>query len=670
MRIKPASRWGSLAIWCMVSLFVMGTFLPTLLVDSNNRMDPDRETFAVLVKNWRVHLGPELHQADEWLTLDEARSALQGYEGTVWLQRPLPELFWEHPYLFFSHMHRFQVFLDGELLYQFNMDNTHRYYHHQYVLHPVLISQEDEGKTLLIKTEWEGQALFGHDMAIVGEADQLLYVSILTEISWLVYALLAIVSGIVGFIMFVRGRVALYGWFALLFLSTGMYLLFSCKSLQWFIDMLPMYYWKELIMPIMIWGGVGFYFTGLHVNPRLATRIGHYSMAIYTLLTVAVAASFPHFFLRYSQLGITIVFVIGFAFVSYMMIRDAMKRRRSSLERGEAGAREERKWLVRGYWTLLFCAIAGNAPYLAPVMLTEWLVTLPYLFRVIEGAAPNGILLFIICMIMVLIARVRGMHLESERNAGELLVKNKELEHFHRNLEQLVTTRTVELERANRTLALTLREKAETLAEMSVLEERNRIAYEMHDVVGHTLTAAIVQLEATKRLTEREDRLPLEKLDLLSELVRKGLDDIRKTVRLMKSDEARPLSLEASLLELIQYTEDTMEIEVDYEIAVPAGLALGKMTESVIYHALQEGLTNGIRHGGSRRFRFTLLYSAAELSFRLVSGGEPFGSAVHGFGLTSMMERVELLGGKVSIGSSALEDGTPNGCELRISLPI
>lgn len=654
----------------MVCVLIICTFLPTLLVDSNNRMDPDRETFAVLVKNWTVHLGPELDQADEWLTLDEARAVLQGYEGTVWFQRPLPELFWEHPYLFFSYMHRFQVFLDGELLYQFNMDNSHRYYHHQYVLHPVLISQEDEGKTLLIRTEWEGQALFGHDMAIVGEADQLLYVSILTEISWLVYALLAIVSGIVGLIMYIRGRIALYGWFALLFLSTGVQLLFSCKSLQWFVDMIPMYYWKELLIPIMIWGGVGFYFTGLNVNQPLVSRIAHYIMVVYTLFTVVIAASLPHFFLRYSQVGITAIFVVGFAFVSYSIVRGAAKRRSSLQADGEAGTPEERKWLVRGYWTLLLCSLAGTAPYLSPVMLTEWLVTRPYLFRVIEGAAPNGILLFIICMIMVLIARVRGMHLKSERNAGELLVKNRELEHFHRNLEQLVTTRTAELERANRTLALTLREKAETLAEVSVLEERNRIAYEMHDVVGHTLTAAIVQLEATKKLTEREARLPLEKLDLLSELVRKGLDDIRKTVRLMKSEEERPLSLEASLLELIQYTEDTMEIEVDYEVVLPAGLALGKMTESVIYHALQEGLTNGIRHGGSRRFRFTLLYGADELSFRLVSGGEPFGSAVHGFGLTSMMERVELLGGKVSIGSSALEDGTPNGCELKINLPI
>src|SRR5690606_27065290 len=143
-------------------------------------------------------------------------------------------------------------------------------------------------------------------------------------------------------------------------------------------------------------------------------------------------------------------------------------------------------------------------------------------------------------------------------------------------LEQLVDQRTEELKLANRTLKATLLEKAETLAEMSVLEERSRIAYEMHDVVGHTLTAAIVQLEATKKLAEQQNAVSLEKMDLLIDLVRKGLDDIRKSVKLLKSDEVEPLSLANSLRELIQYTEDTMEIEIGADIAIPAHLKLGR----------------------------------------------------------------------------------------------
>jgi signal transduction histidine kinase len=215
-----------------------------------------------------------------------------------------------------------------------------------------------------------------------------------------------------------------------------------------------------------------------------------------------------------------------------------------------------------------------------------------------------------------------------------------------------------------------MREKAESLAELSVMEERNRIAYEIHDVVGHTLTAAIVQLEATKTLAGREGVIPEGKLDMLSGLVRKGLDDIRKSVRLLKTEESPALSLGESLRELIQYTEDTMDIRVDADIEIPHGLALGKLSEQVLYHALQEGLTNGIRHGRCSRFRFTLRMEGEMLLFRLVSDGEPFGEATPGFGLTSMKERAELLGGTVSIRSSAEDDGSPCGCELSIELPV
>lgn len=287
-----------------------------------------------------------------------------------------------------------------------------------------------------------------------------------------------------------------------------------------------------------------------------------------------------------------------------------------------------------------------------------------------EGWPLMGLTFACACLATTIVIRVRQVRREAERNAAELRIKRMELERFQRNVERMVEMRTAELEKANRSLAFTLREKAETLAEMSVLEERSRIAHEIHDVVGHTLTAAIVQLEATKTLAEHQNRVPWDKLELLSGLVRKGLDDIRRAVKLMKSDEAQSLSLEDALRELIQYTEDTMEIEIEADIALPPNSELGRLTEQVLYHALQEGLTNGIRHGRCACARFELRFSGKTLRFRLVSDGEPYGSAVPGFGLSSMIERVKLLGGEVAIRSSADASGRPVGCELSIDLPL
>ena len=240
-------------------------------------------------------------------------------------------------------------------------------------------------------------------------------------------------------------------------------------------------------------------------------------------------------------------------------------------------------------------------------------------------------------------AYIRQIRLEAERSAKELQNKCRELEQVRRNTASLV--------------------------EMSVQEERSRIAHEIHDVVGHTLTAAIIQLEGAKRMAEQYGCVPPEKLELLSGLARKGLNDIRSAVKAIRSEGVRAMPLEAALRELIQCTEETMEIAIEADISLPATPDWGRLTEQALYSALQEGLTNGIRHGRCSQARFSLRASEGRLRFRLVNDGEPYGSAVPGFGLSSMIERVKLLGGRVSIRSSADADGNPAGCELSIDLP-
>jgi len=295
-----------------------------------------------------------------------------------------------------------------------------------------------------------------------------------------------------------------------------------------------------------------------------------------------------------------------------------------------------------------------------------------YLFDLSETFMLPGLLFVSWGSVAVIWFRARQSRRDAESTRAELRLKNKELEHLKHNLDRMVELRTAELEEDNRSMAIAFRERAEALAEMSVLEERSRIAHEIHDVVGHTLTAAIVQLEVTKRMAEQQGCVPWDKLELLNELVRKGLDDIRRAVKMIKSDEAETMALEAALQELIQYAEDTMEIAIEADISISSKpeLELGKLTEQVLYHALQEGLTNGIRHGKCDRARFSLHASDGTLRFRLVSDGEPYGSSVPGFGLSCMIERVKLLGGGVVVRSSADADGNPIGCELSIDLPL
>ncbi|CAI6083586.1 ATP-binding protein [Cohnella sp. JJ-181] len=249
---------------------------------------------------------------------------------------------------------------------------------------------------------------------------------------------------------------------------------------------------------------------------------------------------------------------------------------------------------------------------------------------------------------------------------GELLARvdiQLKLAQFHHSLEELVRKRTEELEAANRHLAGSVRETAEALAEVSVLEERNRIAHDMHDLVGHSLTAAIVQIEAAKKLADRDLPRSVERMNAAGEMIRKGLNDVRRTVRMLKDDEAG-FDLPEALRELIRDSAGQADVLFEYRpVPLPP---MGALAQKVVYHALMEGITNGLRHGRCSRFRFSLAEQGGWLRFELVSDGEPYGAAKPGFGLSAMMERVHLLSGTVSIGEA--ESGV--GCRLVILLPL
>ncbi|WP_206918683.1 sensor histidine kinase [Alicyclobacillus suci] len=241
---------------------------------------------------------------------------------------------------------------------------------------------------------------------------------------------------------------------------------------------------------------------------------------------------------------------------------------------------------------------------------------------------------------------------EVNRNLYEELdVLTKQLEHERNQLMQ-----------TNEQLRESTFERVKALSEIAILEERNRIAAEIHDVAGHTLTATVVQMEAIKRLVERDLQEAVGRLEMAQQLVRKSLDEIRASVRKLK-DGSLTLEFLPSLHQLIEDTMRHMDVTIEYQIdALPP---LSASHQKFLYHALQEGLTNGIRHGDANHFKLNILIQEDYLYFSLQDNGVGFKTLEYGLGIRNMKERAERLAGSCHIFSQ--ENG---GCVLVISVSL
>ena len=221
-----------------------------------------------------------------------------------------------------------------------------------------------------------------------------------------------------------------------------------------------------------------------------------------------------------------------------------------------------------------------------------------------------------------------------------------------------LSVKTRQLEETNQKLNETMN----SLEEMTALRERNRIAREIHDTIGHTLTTVIIEIEAGKRLVGKNQELSVQKLELAQEQVRKGLNDIRSSVKILK-DGSGILPFIPSLKALIRETEVHAGISADCRVSELPALTAGQ--EKVIFSALQEGLTNGIRHGRATEFAFALDYRNGRVIMELKDNGKGCETISPGFGLTAMKERAEGIGGNFGITSIPGE-----GCRLLIDFPV
>ncbi len=177
-------------------------------------------------------------------------------------------------------------------------------------------------------------------------------------------------------------------------------------------------------------------------------------------------------------------------------------------------------------------------------------------------------------------------------------------------------------------------------------EERNQIAREIHDSVGHRLTALLMQLEVIRLQTT--DNPSLEKINHLKSLAQVSLSETREAVKALKSEETTGLT---AVIQLIRKLEAESHLQIAFNIKSGAlSFPLTNKQSITLYRAVQEALTNMMRHSDSREaeLEFSII-GESFFRFRIINPQKEKVELVEGFGLTAMRERIEQLDGTFNI---------------------
>lgn len=194
-----------------------------------------------------------------------------------------------------------------------------------------------------------------------------------------------------------------------------------------------------------------------------------------------------------------------------------------------------------------------------------------------------------------------------------------------------------------------LKETSKQLEMMTIVKERNRIAAEVHDTIGHTLTTVLVEIEAGKRIMKKDTDKALYKLELAQEEVRKGLGDISKSIKTINSGSTGFENFESSVEKIVKDTKLHTGVQIECRFENISNVP--KTVGNVLLKALKEGITNGIRHGKCNGFTLEIALENRFITLRLVDNGIGYEKLDYGFGLTTMKERMEGVGGSMNLHS-------------------
>ncbi|MEC0307660.1 sensor histidine kinase [Paenibacillus lautus] len=221
-------------------------------------------------------------------------------------------------------------------------------------------------------------------------------------------------------------------------------------------------------------------------------------------------------------------------------------------------------------------------------------------------------------------------------------------------------TLVAEVERQNKLLT----HYSAEIEKMTLLEERNRMSKELHDTLGHSFISLILSLDASIALMDSKPAEAKDRLTRLRTLAENNLDEMRNIVHEMGEEEESSLIRQVESL-VVRFREHTGTV---LTLSLPeTERSIRFEVRQAVLRVIQESLTNALKHGKASQLHLELKFSESDLQLSVRNNGNPIDKLNYGFGLTTMKQRVERLGGRLQLFSVK---GTPAMTEVRCEIPL
>jgi signal transduction histidine kinase len=203
------------------------------------------------------------------------------------------------------------------------------------------------------------------------------------------------------------------------------------------------------------------------------------------------------------------------------------------------------------------------------------------------------------------------------------------------------------------------------IEEMATIEERIRIARDIHDSLGHTLVALNIHQTTALRLWSEDPQKAYAFVQEAKQLGADALEAVRQSVKDMRSDPLQGKLLEAAIATLVQEFHHTTGIRPTYQIQLHHSLP--HQLNTALYRIVQEGLTNILKHAEAKAVQIQIQSTSTEVRLTLADDGKgfPVTANLAGYGLRGMNERAIALGGQFTIDSQPGQ-----GSQITVLFPI